>query len=106
MKQKTKDLVEQVVAVLSALLFFFVSIGVTYDWFTMDSINAFGVLLGAVIVLAVNLKGILSNHFPKWAAFRKANEKKVRYLEDKGIEFEEVEEPAVVVPKDKDSFDL
>ena len=66
-----KDIVILVTAALSALMLFLGTIGVAFDWFTEESIGAFGVLLGAVIALVVALYGIYKNTYAITAKARK-----------------------------------
>lgn len=46
-----KDIVTLVTGFLSALLLFFGTVGISFKWFTIESIDAFGVLLGAFVAL-------------------------------------------------------
>lgn len=57
------DIVKQITGFLSALLVFLGFLGVSFEWFTVDSINAFGLVLAAAIPLAYNLFTIYKNHF-------------------------------------------
>lgn len=57
------DLTILITSALSALLLFFATIGVAFDWFTMESINAFGILVGALIALGSALYGIYKNTY-------------------------------------------
>lgn len=82
MSQKVKALVTQIVGMLSALLLFLGTVGIRYEWFTLDSINAFGVFLTAAILLAITLREIWANHFYQWKAFIKAEEEKRKRLND------------------------
>lgn len=82
MTQKVKDLVTQITTMLSALLLFFGTVGIRYDWFNLDSINAFGVLLTALILLGATLWGIYTNTFYQWKAFRIAKEKEQQRLKE------------------------
>ncbi|MEH6943369.1 phage holin [Bacillus sp. JJ722] len=67
-----KDIVTLVTGFLSALLLFFGTIGVSFDRFTTESINAFGVLLTATIALSVALYAIWKNTYVS----KKAKEQK------------------------------
>lgn len=84
MSQKTEDVVKQVVTALSALMLFLGTVGITFDWFTLDSINAFGVFLGAFILLCITLYGIYMNTYAQLRAFRLAEEKKRQRLAEEG----------------------
>lgn len=84
MTQKVTDLVKQVVTVLSALLSFLTIVGIRFDWFTIESINAFGVLLVAFILLCITIYGIWMNTYYRWKAFRLAEEKKQQRLTEEG----------------------
>ncbi|WP_051865430.1 phage holin [Metabacillus indicus] len=48
---------------LTALLFFFGTIGITFDWFTEESINAFVFAAAAFAALVINLYAIWKNTF-------------------------------------------
>ena len=69
-----KDIVILVTAALSALMLFLGTIGVAFDWFTEASINAFGVLLGAIIALTIALFGIYKNTYALTEKARKQDE--------------------------------
>lgn len=56
-----KDITILVTAALSALLLFLATVGVSFEWFTLNSINAFEVLLGALVTLGATLYGIYKN---------------------------------------------
>lgn len=56
-----KDIVILVTGFLSTLLLFLGTINVYFEWFTMDSINAFGALLGAGIALGGALFAVYKN---------------------------------------------
>lgn len=58
-----KDIVTLVTGFLSALLLFFGTIGISFDWFTTESINAFGVLLAATLALLGALFAIWKNTY-------------------------------------------
>lgn len=57
------DVVKQITGFLSAVLVFLGLIGVSFEWFTVDSINAFGLVLAAAIPLGYNLYTIYKNHY-------------------------------------------
>ncbi len=58
-----KDILTLLGGFLSALLFFFSTIGISFSWFTEDSINAFIWVLAAFITLAVNLYAVYNNTY-------------------------------------------
>lgn len=60
---KVKSWVILVTGVLSSLLLFLGTINVKYDWFTMESIGAFGGLLTAFLVLVFNLYAVWENTY-------------------------------------------
>lgn len=61
--ENIKGWVVLVTGVLSSLLMFFGTINVTFDWFTMESISAFSVLLGALLLLGFNLYSVWKNTY-------------------------------------------
>jgi protein-S-isoprenylcysteine O-methyltransferase Ste14 len=76
-----KDIVILVTGFLSTLLLFLGTINVYFEWFTMNSINAFGALLGAGIALAGALFAVYKNTY---AVTRKARKQKA-LLERNGL---------------------
>lgn len=60
---KVKSWVTLITGVLSSLLLFLGAINVKYDWFTTESISAFGVLLGALMLLGFNLYSVWKNTY-------------------------------------------
>lgn len=94
MNQKTTDLVKQVVGFLTALSMFMGTIGFAFDWFNADSINAFGVVLGAGLALGYTLYAVYVNTFAGAGAFDKAAEKAAQRAEEEG------DTPAIVPAKD------
>lgn len=76
-----KDIVTLVAGFLSSLLFFLSTIGVSFSWFTTDSINAFILLLSAFITLVVNLYAIYKNTY----VFTKKRRRQKEELEKKGL---------------------
>ena len=58
-----KDIVTLLGGFLTALLLFLGTIGISFDWFTQDSIDAFVVLIGAAIALGINLYAIWKNTY-------------------------------------------
>lgn len=77
----TKDIVILVTGFLSAVLLFLGTINVYFEWFTADSINAFGALLGGGIALAGALYAVYKNTY---AVTRKAR-KQAEELERRGL---------------------
>lgn len=67
-----KDIATLVTGFLSALLLFFGTIGISFDWFTTESINAFGILLTATFALFGALFAIWKNTYVS----KKAQEQK------------------------------
>lgn len=84
MTQKTTDIVKQVVGFLTAISMFLGTIGFAFDWLTVDSINAFGVVLGATIALGYTLYAVYINTFGGKGAFKKAAKKAVVRAEQEG----------------------
>lgn len=58
-----KDIVTLLGGFLTALLLFLGAIGISFDWFTQDSIDAFVVLVGAAIALVINLYAVWKNTY-------------------------------------------
>lgn len=56
-----KDIFTLLGGFLTALLFFFGTIGLRFDWFTTESINAFVLACSAFAMLVVNLLAIWRN---------------------------------------------
>jgi hypothetical protein len=63
MKDHVKDVVAQVTGFLMAILFFFGTINVKFEWFTAESISAAGLILTAGTMLIINLYTIYQNHY-------------------------------------------
>lgn len=61
--EKIKGWVILVTGVLSSLLMFLGTINIKYDWFTAESISAFSVLLGALLLLGFNLYSVWKNTY-------------------------------------------
>lgn len=76
-----KDIATLIGGFLTALFFFFGTIGVSFDWFTQDSINAFVVLVSAGIALGINLYAVYKNTY---ALSKKAKLQK-RALQAQGL---------------------
>lgn len=77
----TKDIVILVTGFLSTLLLFLGTINVYFEWFTMDSINAFGALLGAGIALAGALYAVYKNTY----AMSEKSREQAKVLERNGL---------------------
>ena len=61
--ENIKGWVILVTGVLSSFLMFLGAINVQWEWFTMESISAFGVLLGALMLFAVNIYSVWKNTY-------------------------------------------
>lgn len=59
----TKDIFTLLGGFLTALLFFFGTIGISFAWFTEASINAFVLVSAAFVALVINLYAIWKNTF-------------------------------------------
>jgi len=68
-----KDVVKQITAFLMAFLLFLGTLNIKFEWFTVDSINAFEAVLIAAIPLVAILVGIYKNHY---GITKKAKEQK------------------------------
>ncbi|MBD1382854.1 PTS mannose transporter subunit IID [Bacillus sp. IB182487] len=75
-----KDVFTLIGGFLTSLLLFLGTIGVQFDWFTQDSINAFVVLLSSFVALVVNLYAIWKNTYVS----KKAQEQK-KVLKNQGL---------------------
>lgn len=82
MTQKTNDFIKLVTTMLTAFMFFLGTIGYTFEKFNLQSIEAFGIFLAALIPFGYVLYGIWMNTFTRWKAFRLADEKKQKRLVD------------------------
>ncbi|MED3974624.1 PTS mannose transporter subunit IID [Priestia megaterium] len=56
-----KDVFTLLGGFLTALLFFFGTVGISFEWFTTESINAFVIVLSAFAALAVNVYAVWKN---------------------------------------------
>lgn len=99
MTQKTTDIVKQVVGFLTAMSMFLGTIGFAFDWFNADSINAFGVFLGATIALGYTLYAVYTNTFGSKKAFDKAADKAAVRAEEEGEIPVIITAPEDVVPE-------
>lgn len=84
MTQKMTDLVKQVVAILMALFMFLGTIGYSFEAFNPESIEAFGIILAALIPLGVTVYGIYMNTFVAKTAFDKAQMKEAQRQQEEG----------------------
>ena len=84
MTQKNTDLVKQIVAMLMALMLFLGTMGMNVEFLTPDSIEQFGVLLGALIAFGTTIYGIYMNTFASRKAFDKAQEKEAQRKIEEG----------------------
>lgn len=58
-----KDIVTLVTGFLGALLLFFGTIGLSFEWFTPESVNAFGIALSALAALVTSIIAIWRNTY-------------------------------------------
>jgi SPP1 family holin len=58
-----KDIATLLGGFLTALLFFFGTIGISFNWFNQDSINAFVLLISAFVALVINLYAVWKNTY-------------------------------------------
>ena len=80
MNNKGKDFVTQLGGFLTGLLFFLTTVGITFEWFTVESIDAFVVLISAGIALGVNGYAVWKNTY-----LTKKAEAQKRVLERNGL---------------------
>jgi erythromycin esterase-like protein len=76
-----KDVFTLLGGFLTSLLLFFGTIGVDFDWFTTQSINAFVIVVSAFAALVVNIYAVWKNtHFVQglreWLRKREAKKQK------------------------------
>lgn len=90
MTQKMKDLVKQIVAMLTAIMMFLGALGYTFEQFNPTTIEAFGIVLTSLIPLGVTLYGVYMNTFAGKGSFDKAHVKEAqRQIEDGEFDPEE-----------------
>ena len=82
MTQKTADFVNIVTTMLTAFMFFLASMGYVFEKFNLQTIEAFGVFLTALIPFGYVLYGIWMNTYTRWKAFIQAEEKKRQRLQE------------------------
>ncbi|USK56586.1 SPP1 phage holin family protein [Cytobacillus solani] len=58
-----KDIFTLLGGFLTAVLLFLGTIGISFDWFTQESINAFVIMVGAFVALVINLYAIWKNTY-------------------------------------------
>jgi len=58
-----KDIFTLLGGFLTAVLLFLGTIGISFDWFTQESINAFVIMIGAFVALVINLYAIWKNTY-------------------------------------------
>ncbi|MFS0780106.1 hypothetical protein [Bacillus sp. 1P06AnD] len=61
-----KDTITLLGGFLTALLLFLGTIGISFDWFTQESINAFVVVVGALVALIINIYAVWKNTHTGW----------------------------------------
>ncbi len=76
-----KEVVSQVTGFLTAIMLFLGTINIKFEWFTEDSISAFGLVLSAGILLGVTLYTIYKNHF----GFTEKAKKQKAFLEKENL---------------------
>lgn len=75
-----KDIVTLVGGFLTALLLFLGTVGIQFEWFNQDSIDAFLILLGASIALGVNIVAVWRNTYVSKKAQKQKEELEKRDL--------------------------
>ncbi|MDQ0412739.1 phage holin [Mesobacillus stamsii] len=58
-----KDITTLLGGFLTALLLFLGTIGISFEWFNQDSINAFVILVGAGAAFVINLYAVWKNTY-------------------------------------------
>lgn len=58
-----KDIFTLLSGFLTALLMFFGTVGIVFEWFTQESINAFVLLVAAFSALVINLYAVWKNTY-------------------------------------------
>lgn len=69
-----KDIFTLLGGFLTALLFFFSTVGIKFSWFTEASINAFVLVVSAFVALIINVYAVWKNTHTGW--FKKNNKEK------------------------------
>jgi SPP1 phage holin len=75
-----KDIFTLIGGFLTSLFMFFGTVGIAFDWFTQESINAFVVLIAAFSALVTNIYAIWKNTYTS----KKAQLQK-KALQSKGL---------------------
>lgn len=70
-----KDIFTLLGGFLTALLFFFGTIGIKFDWFTEASINAFVLVVSAFVALIINVYAVWKNTHKVWLKNKNNDEK-------------------------------
>ena len=76
-----KDITILLGGFLTALLLFLGTVGISFEWFTQESIDAFVLFIGASIALGLNLYSVWKNTYVS----KKAQIQK-KVLKDKGLD--------------------
>jgi SPP1 family holin len=63
MHKMKKDIATLLGGFLTALLFFLGTIGISFEWFTTESVNAFVLVVSAAAALAINLYAVWKNTY-------------------------------------------
>jgi Co/Zn/Cd efflux system component len=58
-----KDIATLLGGFLTALFLFLGAVGISFDWFNQDSINAFVVLFSAFVALVINVYAVWKNTY-------------------------------------------
>ncbi|AST92995.1 phage holin, partial [Sutcliffiella cohnii] len=58
-----KDVITLLGGFLTALLMFLGTVGITFDWFNEESINAFVLLVSSLVALVVNVYAVWKNTY-------------------------------------------
>ncbi|MGY3718815.1 phage holin, partial [Sutcliffiella cohnii] len=58
-----KDVITLLGGFLTALLMFLGTVGISFDWFNEESINAFVLLISSLVALVVNLYAVWKNTY-------------------------------------------
>ncbi|MGM9924683.1 MAG: phage holin [Bacillus sp. (in: firmicutes)] len=58
-----KDIVTLLGGFLTSLLLFLGTVGISYEWFTQESIDAFVIAAGALVALGINFYAVWKNTY-------------------------------------------
>lgn len=75
-----RDIITLLGGFLTSLFLFLGAIGVSFDWFTQQSIDAFIMLCGSIVALGINLYAVWKNTYVS----KKARKQK-EVLKQKGL---------------------